>query len=363
MVRLITFSQDGTFASSQDGCSSIDGILLNSIAFAEHFGRQHRPIQVKFSCPSTEQKGYVLYKTAPLVLDKVSPPVDVNHATTQWFSAYECVNNDADSLDTKWQIVNSFLQQSVLDRGASWGTGPRERACKPRFIAKTIAPKQLASHSAATTRGLKLSKLISRLNELYTRLSRNQGNPQDVYITQQTARKAWSSLAELSAPVGWCHPSRPSLTEVYLVRQWASKALGTHDAEVRVQRIKRWKAKIQHSATSGCKFIFQHLKNKQQDEPSNLVLDKAQNIVYNPEQALRVLNGTWDDILSANTLCEHPLRMLDTVWPYAQHSQVDADIPPITGEALFLTLQKRRVDAAPRTCTRSQILCRPGNLL
>ena len=355
LVRPITFSQDGTFASSQDGCSSIDGILLNSIAFAaltdacvlEHFGRQHRPIQVKFSWPSIEQRGFILYKTAPLLLNEVSQPVDCNHAITKWSSAFENTYNHADSLDEKWQIVNSFLQQSLLDRGAKWGMGPKERACPPRFVAKTIAPKQLASHSAATTRGLKFSKLISRLNELYTRLSRDQGNPHDVYITQQTARKAWSSLSELSAPVGWHYPSRPSLTEVYLVRQWASQALETHEAEVRVQRIKRWKAKIQHSAASGCKFIFQHLKNKQQDEPSNLVLDEAQNIVYNPEQALHVLNETWDDIFSANTLCEHPLRMLDTVWPYIQHTQVPADIPPITGEALFSQLKKRRIDAAP----------------
>ena len=129
LVRPITFSQDGTFASSQDGCSSIDGILLNSVAFAaltdacvlEHFGRQHRPIQVKFSWPSLEQKGFILYKTAPLLLDEISQPVDCNHAITKWSSAFENTYNHADSLDEKWQIVNSFLQQSLLDRGVGNG--------------------------------------------------------------------------------------------------------------------------------------------------------------------------------------------------------------------------------------------------
>lgn len=79
LTRPLTFSQDGTFSGPSDGCSSIDAILVNGVAFSaiqhacvlEHFGRQHRPIQIVFEWPSIEQRGFVLFKTADFVLDQV----------------------------------------------------------------------------------------------------------------------------------------------------------------------------------------------------------------------------------------------------------------------------------------------------
>ena len=57
------------------------------------------------------------------------------------------------------------------------------------------------------------------------------------------------------------------------------------------------------------------MKNRAQDEPPNVVLDEHNNIIYQPEKALDALNSAWDVIFAANVLCEHPLRVLETVWP------------------------------------------------
>ena len=215
------------------------------------------------------------------------------------------------------------------------------------FVNKAIAPKQLVNHSACTARGHKLSKLINRLNELQIRLSRPPGAAQDEYITRQTAYKTWRSLGIVNAPLGWETPSSPSLTEVFVVRQWANKELLAHDSEIRLQRIKRWKNRIQQSAKGKCAYIFKHLRNKQQDEPTNLVMDKDNNIVVAPQHAISSLNETWDEVYAVNVLRDHPLQMLNTVWPYIQHTYEPAILPPIDGSALFRTIQKRPVSAAP----------------
>ena len=78
--------------------------------------------------------------------------------------------------------------------------------------------------------------------------------------------------------------------------------------------------RIQQSAKGNCAYIFKHLRNKQQDEPTNLVMDKDHNIIVAPQQAISSLNETWDDVYAVNVLRDHPLQMLHTVWPYIQHT-------------------------------------------
>ena len=136
LVRPLTFSQDGAFSGPNDGCSSIDAVLLNSIAFnalhdarvLEHFGRQRRPIQITFEWPSIEQHGFILFKTAPFVLDHVSEKDRSNEEPPLWAATFRDAFHQSESSDEKWSIVNDFLQKSLLSRGAVWGNGPQQRA-------------------------------------------------------------------------------------------------------------------------------------------------------------------------------------------------------------------------------------------
>ena len=157
----------------------------------------------------------------------------------------------------------------------------------------------MLSRCAATAKSSKLAKLIGRLQELHTRLSRPAGTDQDCFQTKRTAIKAYWNLRDFSAPVGWNNPAFPSLVEVYL-------SLVTNDSQIRLDRIRRWKKRIKDSATSGCYYIFQHLKNKQQDEPPNLVVNDSGDVIYQPSEALSYLNYAWDDVFGVNAPCEHP---------------------------------------------------------
>lgn len=59
------------------------------------------------------------------------------------------------------------------------------------------------------------------------------------------------------------------------------------------------------------------------------------------------LNSNWDTVYAANTLHEHPLKMLETIWPYV-HSQVtQADLPDIDAKAIFRVIHRRKPQAAP----------------
>ena len=354
LIRPLTFSNDGTFAGVGEGCTSIDAVLVNDIAFAalreaevlEICGKQHRPIKLVFEWATLNQTGFHVTKAAPLVLDDCtfdlnSPPPLV------WEDKWKDRFDTARDSDAKWDVVNSFLQDTLLAKGARWGTGKQVRGAEPVFVSKTIAPKQLSTHCAANRHSVQIAKLCGRLNELFVRLSRDEGTAQDAFITQRTADKACRQLHQLSAPISWpCH-TLPTLTCVYFAKRWAEAALKTFETQLRAKRIKSWKNKIHDSSKQGCAYIFHHLKNKQLGEPTNLVVDDKNNILFQPDEALKFLNQEWDQVYSANLLSHHPLKMLETVWPYIQDKQIPADLPCVSGSDLYATIQQRKSCAAP----------------
>ena len=350
LVRPLTFSNDGTFAGVGDGCASIDSVLVNDIAFAalvkaevlETFGKQHRPIKLVFDWPVVNQIGYHMLKAAPFILDDCT-----EGETLDWKTNGKQEFDASTDSNFKWDVVNSFLQKALLAKGASWGAGTRSRGTEPVFVSKSIAPKQLSNHCAANKHSNQLSRLIGRLNELFVRLSREAGTAQDSFVTQRTADRVARPLQAFSAPVSWPTHVLPSLVEVHFAKTWADMALKTYDLQLRTKRIKSWKNRIRNSASHGCAYIFHHLKNKQLDEPTNLVVDESQNIIYQPNKALEFLNSEWDQVYSANTLRHHPLKMLDTVWPYIHDKQKEAVVPSICGLDLYHIIQKRKPCAAP----------------
>lgn len=74
LSRPVTFSSDGSFPTSLEGCSSLDGCLLNPVATAaliecsliEGLGTQHKPIRVTLTWSIVKQQGFQLVKNAPL---------------------------------------------------------------------------------------------------------------------------------------------------------------------------------------------------------------------------------------------------------------------------------------------------------
>ena len=363
VCRPLTFSNDGLFSGPGDSCTSIDAVLVNDTAFAalhsatvlEHFGRQHRPIQLVFQWPSLDQRGFVHYKSAAFDLSGMQSENTTGLEPPDWKRDFETQFISASTADAKWAVVNDFLLSTILAKGATWGDGPKQRAAPPIFSHKTIAPKQLLTRCAATAKSMRLAKLVGRLQELFTRLSRWEGTVDDQTITRRTAIKAFWTLRDLNAPVGWSNPAFPTLVDVHFAKRWAEQLLLTCDASIRLQRIQNWKKRIRESAKSNCTYIFSHLRNKQQDEPPNLVVDADNNVIFQPEAALAHLNSSWDSVFGVNTLCEHPLKMLEVVWPYIKDQHLKIELPPVNACDLHHVLQHRKTHAAPgldgwRTC-------------
>ena len=355
LSRPYTYSKDCSFSGADEGCTSIDGVLVNNTAFCavreacvlEHFGRQHRPIQVSFEWPSIEQSGFVHVKFSPLDVSQVPDPRLCQDDAGLWEERFSSRFHDQTGVDDKWDTVNQYFQEVLLSRGAWWGQGPKTRATTPVFCPKQVCPTQLRTRCAATKVSLDAYKLINRLNELATRISRLQGSPQDVFNTKQLAIRSYRALRRLNSTIEWVDPLHPSLVEIHFSRRWAEGFAVTLDGRIRLKRIRSWKEKIKNSEHQGYSFIFQHLRNKASDEPPNLVQNDQGQILTEPEKAIAELNNKWDDIFASNVLAERPLKMLETVWPYISDKQVEASLPPISGHELYQVVQKRKPNAAP----------------
>ena len=362
--RPFTYSRDSLFSGSGDACSSIDAVLLNQSAFLalKHcevlplHGKQHRPIRCVFSWKVLSQVGYMVYKFAPLDVshlgsnqpggDSLPPPEDKTDDLTwteHWSRRFDPLSNP----DAKWDVVNDFLISHLKAKGASWGPGPRCRAKPPRFVAKTVCPVQYSDYCAATRRSALLHKLLGRLNELFIRRSRLMVSPQDQFVFDRTADKVARALRVFQFPHDWGHARTLTLVHIQAARAWAQEQITLHTKNVKFARIRHWKDRIKDSAKVGCSFVFRHLRNRLVDEPPNLVEDDEGQILYQPDAVLTHLNSKWDSVYSANTLHEHPLKMLETVWPYIKHHTHEAHIPPIDAKSLRAVIQRRKKHAAP----------------
>ena len=372
--RPVTFSNDGLFAGLGEGSSSIDGILLNQCAYfalesckvIESFGRQHRPIECCFFWPSLEVVGYTLYKTAPLDVTNIpknhwdpkwamQPHNDRPPGLDEWSDVWENQFQNAPDPELKWDVVNKFCVESLLQSGATWGEGPHERAKPARFCPKQICPPQHRNHCAATRKSASLFKLQNRLDELLVRRTRGYKSDQDRHVFRVTSAKVFRSLHVLHAPLLWPRVDQVTLVHIQVAKSWVLQEIQNHMTQVKNARIQSWKHRIQTSAKHGCNYIFRHLKNKLLDEPANLVEDDHGNILYQPDAALQHLNNKWDDVYGANVGFDHPIKMLHTVWPYIQDKVHQANLPQIDAEALYKTVQRRKTEAAPgldgwRTC-------------
>ena len=111
-VRPYTYSKDCSFSGADEGCTSIDGVLLNKVAFCamrdvqvmEHFGRQHRPIKVSFHWESIHQTGFILHKFAPIDVSNISPAEWCDEPSPVWHEQFAQRFENAPCHDSKWEV-------------------------------------------------------------------------------------------------------------------------------------------------------------------------------------------------------------------------------------------------------------------
>ena len=361
-TRPLTYSRDSSFSGYGEGCSSIDAILVNQVAFAALeeieviplFDCQHRPVKATFQWEKIFQHGYTLHLPAPFDISKVPTKSQKDEyaafdtfACDAWHGHFKANFEGAATSQDKWKIVSDSLVHALESHGASWQPGAKHRAKPPIFRPKQFCPGQLKSKSAVTLFGSKMKNTIARLWELRCRLERPVGGDVDQAVTCKTADRAWRALRELKSPFLWIFPQFPNLLDVFMNLQWLTNKFQLWEHHCKLQRIQQWKNKIVESSKSTRAFIFQHLRNRAKDEPANLVTDDDGNILFQPNDALRRINTEWDEVFSANCLHEDPVDVLRAVWPYIHHAAEDCHLAPLTAHDLFLTVQQRKSTAAP----------------
>ena len=359
LFRPLTFSLDASFAGSGDGCSSIDAILVNHVAHAAltdiqvigGTGSQHRPIRAWFSWNRISLTGDIHLKTAALDTDHLPKGAShgsdwVNDIAKSLCPDVESFLGDDLSTEQIWSKINKLCLDTLVKAGATWGFGKRARGFLPDFASKTICPGQLPCGSATTCRGSKLHNTLSRLCELFTRVSRAVGSPADVLISQKTSLKCRRALKALHAPCVWTHKGIPSLVEIDANLSWIRSEAQALVVQRKKQRIALWKEKIQTDEKGTMRFIYHHLRNRARDEPSNLVHDESGHIIFHPRHAIAAINDKWDDIFSANVSHEEPLNVLRVVWPYLDHDAEPWSLPPLAGADILQTIQNRNPLAA-----------------
>ena len=234
LFRPITFSLDGTFTGEGEGCSSIDGILLNRVAFAALqsidvvalHGIQHRPIRASFAWAPIHQIGEVQAKFAALDHSKWTRQPEGVHtqqhqaAAALWDDSFAEVFSQTADFPDKWQLVNDFCLRTLLDNGSVWGCGARKRGLLPVFTKKRVCPGQLPSGSAVTLKGSRLFKTLRQLWELETRLLRPSNTLRDAIIFQRTTKKVWHSLRNLQSPFLWINPFAVTLVDIFHNIHW-----------------------------------------------------------------------------------------------------------------------------------------------
>ena len=313
--RPLTYSRDGAFAGVGDGCSSIDAMLLNQTAFsaleslevAELHEVQHRPSRAVFDWDTIFQHGFIFRLPAKLNVEKIPK---------QGTSAYDAYNTAAKDHDYCCPEMGCF--ESLPDRHIAtrrrhlgvWSEGPGQISHLP---SQAILPR-----SATCC------------------LERPQGSPTDVAITSKLIRRAYRGLRELACPFQWISAQHPTLLEAHYSAQWL------------FQKFQVWEhnTKVVASVKSSKSYIFKHLVNRANHEPPNLVTDDDGHVLFQPKCALERINKEWDSVFWANALHEHPLQVLQVIWPYIVDDAVACKLPLISATDLFTTVQARKPAAA-----------------
>ena len=359
--RPITYSNDHSFSGHGDRTSSIDGFLLNRVAASalknievvELFDSQHRPVKAVFQWSCITQVGYIHLKTAPFDLSDMPP---IGQATSgenaavspeELWQQFNTSTFDLNDVETQWQTLNQYATQYLLQNGAKWGKGDQTRGTPPVFKEKKICPGQLPSGAVKTQKLFQAYKALNQLNEISCRLQRGSSSPADWHITRATMRKLWHRLHALNAPNLWPQHANPDLVDIHYATNWIQEAIRKLETARKTMRIARWKDKVKTSSQGTYAYVFEHLKNKNMQEPPNLITTDEGNIIFQPQEALDHINNQWDDVFSVNLLQEDPMDILKVIWPYIKQDCIEFALPNLEATHLFDVIQKRKPCAAP----------------
>ena len=193
----------------------------------------------------------------------------------------------------------------------------------------------------------KLAKLLRMVTEFRYRLARNASNPGDANNTVCLQKKICNSIRDLQVCKWWLdilfHDDKHALHLQKELQGLISKAI----TKEKSKRISAWKHRMtQAMQIQSAKDVFSWVRNKTTTKSPNVVKDVDGNILYSPQEAIREVNETWDEVFAANIIHEDPTKVLEFIWPFISDISQPTTLPPLTGSDLKKHVSKRRKNAA-----------------
>ena len=200
--RPYTFCKNRQWHDHESPKTSIDGILVNDVAFnyikavsiSQDCGLQHAFCEIEFDFPSTRRTGFKWIPHAKLDLSKLKPePQRTQIASQLWEQTFcqQCM--EADSGEKLAEIANEYCIQILVEAGAKWTQGTRKRGTMPDFQYGNRDFQKSDSNDAFARSLDHLDKSLRRINDLMKNQTSIRACPSYCSSVLETHRKRFKA--------------------------------------------------------------------------------------------------------------------------------------------------------------------------
>ena len=355
--RPVTFSRQKNWNNPQDGpSSSIDGLLVNEVAHQflcssqvqPSCGLQHAFVIAKFQWPSHHQsrrkKGCKWTPHAAFNLSKVCNSAQRETvAQNLWDSKFRFLSETATDAEQMMQIANEFAIQTLLESGATWKHGTKERGSfpKPSPARLEIIPSNNCDSSQRELNAI--SKTLCRIDDLSFKIARDNLDG----LSSQIAKTIWKRITLAAVKHGvdqlplW--PEQHDLSRLWhiFVEIRDKKAF-----QIRRLRIKDWRNRMASSAMKDCKDVYSFLKRKHELPGHNTITNAEGLPIYHPSDALEFARSQWNPIFQYHENHVPTRPLLDVVGNILDVAYRHTSWEPATPLKLFNAIQSRKTTAS-----------------
>lgn len=351
-IRPNTYCRNCKWDQGDSVKTSIDGILVNreahsflcnaEIVFLQGF--QHALLKLAFDWPTSKRLAPTWVPHAALDIQKLK---DFNYRTCTaerlWNTKYRELCETTSTGDELAQVAHSFGVQILLESGAVWTNGSKQRGCMPEARIVDVDKGSNPSNDAESRFLGILNKTLRRINDLIYKIN----HPSPTLHCEKISRKLWSKIHSTLVKL---HiedlPDWPSHQQ--LISFW--EVVATHRdrqaKDIRKVRVSKWKAKIQKSAASNCHDVYHHLRVKH-DMPAHANLcDENNQPIFHPQDALKLAKKQWDEIFTVDS-DPIPSQPISNILTGIIGDEVTrCELPLVTEQKLFDAVQSRKGSAS-----------------
>ena len=308
--RDLTFSRNRKWAKNSGPQSSIDGILVNDIAFryiqgtevSQTKGLQHAFVTVSFQWPnandSSRAKGFRWVPHAAFDLSGIKPLHERELiADKLWAEKFWHLSENAQDAQQLMEVANNFSIEVLLQSGAKWKKGKRLRGEMPEpEVAGTDKP--IGDTCDAKSRKLnRLTKTLARIDDLAFKIDHPNPSPNCVRIAATAWKRIRHALEAFQIPhkISW-----PNHDDLLYIWQKVSDLKDILVLQIRRERASAWKKRMEHSAVTDYRDIFKFLKLKHRVPTHAVVTDRNNLPIYNPQDAIKLAREQWNPVFDVH---------------------------------------------------------------